>query len=48
MTIFCAPKTARKELWDGPTAGLNGAAEVFGADYVSGLVRNNIMVSNNF
>lgn len=35
MTIFCALKSARKELWDGPTTGLSGATDVFGADHVS-------------
>ncbi|PVF95749.1 hypothetical protein CPB86DRAFT_563159 [Serendipita vermifera] len=32
MTFFCAPNDARKELWDGPVAGISGAKETFGAD----------------
>lgn len=33
MTLFVAPRQASKELWDGPTCGLDGAVEVFGADH---------------
>ena len=33
MTLFVAPRQASKEVWDGPTCGLDGAVEVFGADH---------------
>ncbi|WFD31756.1 intermediate cleaving peptidase 55 [Malassezia sp. CBS 17886] len=32
MTMFVAPREPHKELWDGPTCGLEGATAVFGAD----------------
>lgn len=32
MTFFCAEKTPKKELWEGPVAGLNGAKNFFDAD----------------
>lgn len=33
MTLFVAPRQEHKEVWDGPTCGLDGAVQVFGADY---------------
>lgn len=32
MTLFVEPRQAHKEVWDGPTCGLDGATSIFGAD----------------
>lgn len=34
MTLFCRPKDAYEELWNGARTGLDGVMEVFGADEV--------------
>ncbi|WFC99694.1 intermediate cleaving peptidase 55 [Malassezia yamatoensis] len=32
MTLFVTPRQQQRELWDGPTCGLDAAVKVFGAD----------------
>ena len=34
MTLFCASKNPKKEIWDGPVAGPEAAKKAFGADEV--------------
>lgn len=33
MTLFVPPRQPQKEVWDGPSCGLEGATQVFGADH---------------
>jgi Aminopeptidase P, N-terminal domain len=35
MLFFCASKDPKKELWDGPVTGPEGAKHTFGADMVT-------------